>query len=283
VAITAATGDSGFGTSYPASSPYVTAVGGTTLTPSAGGGRGWTETAWSGGGSGCSAVEPKPSWQHDPLCSGRTEADVAAVGDPQTGLDVFGAGTWQVIGGTSLSTPVVAGMYALGGGEGTGAGAFPFYRAPSVHDIVSGTNSTLPCSPALLCAAGAGFDGPTGLGSPDGPPLPAPAWQASVSPSSLGFTSQPVGSHSAAQTATLTNSGSSAVHVSTVSLGGANPGDFALTADGCSGATVPSGASCSVGVVFAPDWPGARTASLATAPTSRCSATTPMPSPWPPG
>jgi hypothetical protein len=265
VAITAATGDNGFGTSYPASSPYVTAVGGTTLTPGAGGGRGWTETAWSGGGSGCSTIEPKPSWQHDPLCSGRTEADVAAVADPQTGLDVFSAGAWQVIGGTSLSAPVVAGMYALGGGEGAAVGALPFYRAPSVHDILGGTNSTLPCLPAALCAAGAGFDGPTGLGSPDGPPVPVPASQASASPASLSFAPQPVGSRSAAQTATLTNSGSTDVHVSTVSLGGPDPADFALTGDRCSGATVPSGASCSVGVVFAPGSPGTRTASLALA------------------
>src|SRR5438477_222707 len=108
VAITAATGDDGFaaGASYPATSPYVTAVGGTTLSPASGGG--WTETAWSGGGSGCSAVEPKPAWQHDTLCTRRTEADVAAVADPYTGLDVYSEGSWQVIGGTSLSTPLVA-------------------------------------------------------------------------------------------------------------------------------------------------------------------------------
>ena len=171
VAITAATGDSGFGASYPATSPYVTAVGGTTLTPTQGGG--WTETAWSGGGSGCSPIEPKPAWQSDSLCSGRTEADVAAVADPSTGLDVYTDGSWQIIGGTSLSTPLVAGMYALGGGEGPTVGAYPFYRAPSVHDIVSGTNGS--CAPAALCTAGPGFDGPTGLGSPLGPPTPVPS------------------------------------------------------------------------------------------------------------
>ncbi|TMD86295.1 MAG: DUF4214 domain-containing protein [Chloroflexi bacterium] len=169
VAITAATGDDGYaaGASYPATSPYVTAVGGTTLTPSGGG---WTETAWSGGGSGCSAVEPKPAWQHDTLCTRRTEADVAAVADPYTGLDVYSEGSWQVIGGTSLSTPLVAGMYALGGGEGAATGALPFYAAPSVHDIRSGSNGS--CTPAALCTAGIGYDGPTGLGSPAGPPTP---------------------------------------------------------------------------------------------------------------
>ena len=171
VAITAATGDTGYGASYPATSPYVTAVGGTTLTPTLGGG--WTETAWSGGGSGCSTIEPKPAWQNDSLCSGRTEADVAAVADPKTGLDVYSEGSWWVFGGTSLATPLVAGMYALGGGEGPTVGAYPFYRAPSVHDIVSGANGS--CAPAALCTAGPGFDGPTGLGSPLGPPTPVPS------------------------------------------------------------------------------------------------------------
>jgi hypothetical protein len=173
VAITAATGDDGYaeGTSYPATSPYVTAVGGTTLLPGQNGG--WTEAAWDGGGSGCSTIEPKPAWQADALCSGRTEADVAAVADPSTGLDVYSQGQWQIIGGTSLATPLVAGMYALGGGEGPTAGAYPFYRAPSVHDIVNGSNGPCAPAPAALCTAGPGFDGPTGLGSPDGPPIPA--------------------------------------------------------------------------------------------------------------
>ncbi|HEX6493527.1 MAG TPA: DUF4214 domain-containing protein [Candidatus Dormibacteraeota bacterium] len=170
VAITAATGDDGYaaGASYPATSPYVTAVGGTTLTQGNGGG--WTESAWSGGGSGCSAYEPKPSWQHDALCTTRTTADVAAVADPWTGLDVYNEGGWQPIGGTSLATPLVAGMYALGGGEGAATGAQPFYAAPSVHDITSGSNGS--CARAALCNAGAGFDGPTGLGTPAGPPAP---------------------------------------------------------------------------------------------------------------
>ena len=55
VAITVSSGDSGYGVQYPASSHYVTAVGGTTLTKAPGTARGWTETAWDGAGSGCSA------------------------------------------------------------------------------------------------------------------------------------------------------------------------------------------------------------------------------------
>src|SRR5262249_3597783 len=62
VAVTASSGDDGYGVSYPAASRYVTAVGGTSLTRG-GGSRGWSETAWSGAGSGCSAYEAKPAWQ----------------------------------------------------------------------------------------------------------------------------------------------------------------------------------------------------------------------------
>ncbi|MFB7508236.1 S53 family peptidase, partial [Streptomyces broussonetiae] len=78
VAITASSGDSGYGVSWPASSPYVTAVGGTSLSK-ASNSRGWAETAWSGAGSGCSAYEAKPSWQHDSGCAKRSVADVSAV------------------------------------------------------------------------------------------------------------------------------------------------------------------------------------------------------------
>ena len=63
VAITASSGDSGYGVEYPAASQYVTAVGGTSLARAAAAARGWTETAWSGAGTGCSAYDPKPSWQ----------------------------------------------------------------------------------------------------------------------------------------------------------------------------------------------------------------------------
>ena len=69
IAVTVSSGDSGYGVEYPAASRYVTAVGGTTLTQAAGTARGWTETAWSGAGSGCSAYEPKPAWQTDSGCS----------------------------------------------------------------------------------------------------------------------------------------------------------------------------------------------------------------------
>src|ERR687887_244969 len=88
-AITASSGDSGYGVSYPAASRFLTAVGGTSLTRNSST-RGWTETAWSGAGSGCSRYDAKPSWQTDTGCSRRTVADVSAGAPPQTrGAGVF--------------------------------------------------------------------------------------------------------------------------------------------------------------------------------------------------
>ncbi len=139
VAITASTGDCGYdcdgnvsshiqGVEYPASSPYVVAVGGTSLTGSSS--TGWSETAWGnasgGAGSGCSPYEPKPSWQQDTGCgSYRTQADVSAVADPMTGVAVYDSSysashPWQVEGGTSAASPIIAATYALAGGPGAG-------------------------------------------------------------------------------------------------------------------------------------------------------------------
>ncbi len=178
-AVTAAAGDTGYGLYFPASSQYVTAVGGTTLTRSSSR-RGWTESAWSGGGSGCSRLFPKPSWQADRSCSGRTVADVSAVADPATGVAVYhtyGAGTeggggldggpWYRVGGTSVSAPIVAGLYALAGNAGAARPASHPYRHPgSFHDVTFGANGS--CGGSYLCTAAAGYDGPSGLGTPDG-------------------------------------------------------------------------------------------------------------------
>jgi subtilase family serine protease len=167
VAITASTGDDGYGVSYPAASRYLTAVGGTSLTRG-GGTRGWTESAWSGAGSGCSAYEPKPSWQTDTGCSRRTVADVSAVADPNTGVAVLFAGQWFTVGGTSASSPIIAGVYALAGNASSvNAGSYPYSHAGSLFDVATGSNGT--CSPAYLCTGVAGYDGPTGLGTPNGP------------------------------------------------------------------------------------------------------------------
>jgi len=177
VAITASTGDDGFagGAQFPATSPYVTAVGGTSLTKNSGVPRGWTETAWSGGGSGCSHFFAKPTWQTDTGCKMRMEADVSAVGDPGTGVAVYGptsfnASGWQVYGGTSVAAPIIGGIYGNNGGTvNYGSNPYAFAGASALNDITSGNNGT--CTggkKAYFCNAEVGYDGPTGLGTPNG-------------------------------------------------------------------------------------------------------------------
>ncbi|MFJ5520902.1 carboxypeptidase regulatory-like domain-containing protein [Streptomyces griseoluteus] len=177
VAIVASSGDYRYGVSYPAASPHVTAIGGTSLTKDSGSARGWSESVWSHGslgtGSGCSLYEPKPVFQKDTGCVGRTVADVSAVADPSTGVavyDTFGeSGGWGVAGGTSASAPIVAGVYANAGTPvaGTYPNAYPYAgRGTGLHDVTTGANGK--CSPAYLCTGGPGYDGPTGLGTPSG-------------------------------------------------------------------------------------------------------------------
>ncbi len=172
IAITAATGDSGYsaGTQFPASSQYVTAVGGTSLSKASGTSRGWSETAWSGAGSGCSAYITKPSWQTDSGCPKRTEADVSAVADPSTGVsvyDTYGDNGWLVFGGTSVATPIIASYYALvGTGAGDDSAHYVYQHSTWLNDVTAG--STGSCSGSYLCTAETGYDGPTGLGTPNG-------------------------------------------------------------------------------------------------------------------
>jgi subtilase family serine protease len=170
ITITAASGDTGYGALWPAASRYVVAVGGTRLVASSSSARGWTETAWSGAGSGCSPYEPKPTWQHDAGCSRRTIADVSAIGDPATGVaayDTYNTPGWMVFGGTSVATPIIASVYALAGNtKTTTAASLPYANPAALFDVTTGSNGT--CSTAYLCTAGAGYDGPTGLGTPNG-------------------------------------------------------------------------------------------------------------------
>jgi subtilase family serine protease len=174
VAITVSSGDSGYGAQYPAASRYVTAVGGTTLTRSSSAARGFTESVWSGAGSGCSAYDAKPSWQKDTGCSRRTIADVAAVADPNTGVAVYdstaynGSSGWMVFGGTSAASPIVASVYAKAGTPSSGSypASFPYAHPGALNDVTSGSNGS--SSPAYLATGGTGYDGPTGLGTPKG-------------------------------------------------------------------------------------------------------------------
>ncbi len=177
VAITVASGDFGYYTEYPAVSPDVTAVGGTSLDQATDTGtRDATETAWRGAGSGCSWLEPKPSWQHDPGCSTRSVADVSAVADPATPVWLYDTypynGTvlnWAGAGGTSASAPIVSAIYGLAGdpsGSSYSPAGYPYSQPSALNDITSGSVSY--CAGSYLCAAGPGYDGLTGLGTPNG-------------------------------------------------------------------------------------------------------------------
>lgn len=178
VAVTVSSGDNGYGSfGFPAALSSVITVGGTTLNVGAGDTYGG-ETVWSGAGSGCSLYVSAPAWQSFlGACKGkRGTADVAAVADPATGAAVYdsvryqGRSGWFKVGGTSLSAPLIAGVYALAGGLPAGtAGASGLYGhvgdGTVLHDVTSGANGS--CS-TLMCKGGAGYDGPTGVGTPLG-------------------------------------------------------------------------------------------------------------------
>jgi hypothetical protein len=149
IAITASSGDRGY-PSYPAASRYVTSVGGTSLQRSGGG---WSESAWSYTGHGCSAYVAAPSFQNQAAtrCRTRSAVDVAAVADPATGVAMFQAasGGWLVAGGTSVGAPLIASAYAL---AGRGHDVRAAYQNPGAfHDV-----------------APSGYDAITGLGTPSG-------------------------------------------------------------------------------------------------------------------
>jgi subtilase family serine protease len=165
VSLVVSSGDNGYGVNYPAASPNVVAVGGTTLKMS--GSRVAGETVWDGAGSGCSQFEPKPAWQHDKKCAARSIADVAADADPNTGAAIYdsyptgGRSGWFTVGGTSLAAPLVAGIIATSGTIGAQPAYLYNNAANVIRDITTGSNGS--CA-IYLCKATAGYDGPTGLG-----------------------------------------------------------------------------------------------------------------------
>ncbi|MFB9691361.1 hypothetical protein [Amycolatopsis plumensis] len=124
----------------------------------------------------------KPAFQNVTTgCSKRANADVSAVADPQTGVAVYktyGGSGWAVYGGTSASAPIIASVYALAGTPGSSdtPGGYPYSHSGNLYDVTSGSNGS--CSVTVQCKAGAGWDGPTGLGTPKGS---RPVWPGSRS------------------------------------------------------------------------------------------------------
>ena len=185
----ASAGDGGNGAEYPAASPYVVGVGGTTLSIQSDGTY-VSETAWScnrplgcallgGTGGGQSTVEIEPSYQNSVQTSSfRTVPDVAYDADPATGVpiyDTYGGGAWLQVGGTSVSSPQWAALLAIVNSSRVTAGKQVMNTSPAnnvftalysktatLHDITSGKNGAC----GAQCTAGVGYDDVTGLGSP---------------------------------------------------------------------------------------------------------------------
>jgi hypothetical protein len=180
----ASSGDGGYGLYDPATFKDVVAAGGTILSRG-GGSRGWTDVVWAdncgsgcGTGGGCSSTnETKPSWQSDPKCSYRTGSDVAAVAWNVALYVSYGyTPGWYTVGGTSVSSPLLASVFALAGKstEQTGGETFWNNKGKGLYAVTSGVIED--CPPSLggtyLCDAGSNqfgnFSGPDGWGVPDG-------------------------------------------------------------------------------------------------------------------
>ena len=190
IAVTASAGDGGYGVLFPASATNVIGVGGTTLSVGDSGAR-TTETAWAGTGSGCSVYNAAPAWQSIPgnPCAGKKAiSDLSADADPNSGLAIYttysGVTGYWVFGGTSLSSPIIAALYARQGGynASTLAGQYAWAAGTPYFDVTSGSNGT--CSPSVLCHAGVGWDGPTGRGSIAATSAPPVLTTITVSPAS---------------------------------------------------------------------------------------------------
>lgn len=164
----ASSGDSGAGASWPAASPQVIGVGGTTIISATGGSFG-RETAWAGSGGGISAYEKEPAFQSAysiPKAGGmRAIPDVAYDADPHSGFPIYRLGAWRTVGGTSAGAPQWAAIAALG--KSVSLQAIYADKASPGHasyfrDITSGTNGDC----GYLCTARKHYDYITGLGTP---------------------------------------------------------------------------------------------------------------------
>jgi len=173
IPVVAASGDSGYKVEYPAASPDVIAAGGTTL-KKAENARGWTETVWTGTGSGCSKYEEKPPWQTDKACTDRTDNDVAADASEESPVSVYDSYEypgWEDVWGTSAATPIISGIEAQASSATRTLAADAFYKKPAMlFHISEGSNGTCtpPAEDEYFChATKEGYNGPTGEGTPD--------------------------------------------------------------------------------------------------------------------
>jgi kumamolisin len=169
----ASSGDTGGATIYPSASPFVVAAGGTSVKTNASGAF-VSETGWSGSGGGPSQYEPRPSYQNNIsliVGSARGIPDVSSDADPNTGVAVYdstrcqGRSGWLVFGGTSVSSPCLAGMTNISGhfyGDSSTelAHIYSLLGTSSFRDITSGTAGSFSCA--------VGWDFVTGVGSPQG-------------------------------------------------------------------------------------------------------------------
>ncbi|MGC1379412.1 MAG: S53 family peptidase [Candidatus Baltobacteraceae bacterium] len=166
----ASAGDSGYGIGDPADYDNVVSVGGTVLSKS-GSPPTYTEGTWPDTGGGCSEVT-KPSWQHDTGCSFRTSNDVSAVAQGVAEYDSYSEPGWFTVGGTSVSSPMLGGVFGLTKNYTKQHGGENFWKqkakkyAKDLHDITTGADGS--CGGSYLCKAAVGYDGPTGWGTPNG-------------------------------------------------------------------------------------------------------------------
>jgi subtilase family serine protease len=201
IAVTASAGDSGYGAEFPAASNTVVAVGGTSLYKNSStvtsakrtgtDGNTWAETVWSGTGSGCSAYFTRQTWQTTAVpstgtCTMRVIGDVAAEADPNTGVAVYDSygstknNDWYEFGGTSVASPIIASVFALNGNTGSSSSdtypaAYLYAGTASLFDVTAGSNGNCTrgskrstnTGNGYLCTAQTGYDGPTGLGTPN--------------------------------------------------------------------------------------------------------------------
>src|SRR5437867_1799317 len=256
VSFIASSGDSGAGVSYPAASPYVVSVGGTTLNLQSTV-KVQSETAWSGSGGGVSSQESKPSYQTGfNSNSGRGVPDVSYVADPNTGVsiyDSYGYGGWNQAGGTSVGAPQWAAITAIvnsGGGQlssasfGTNTAFYnastgPAYSA-NYRDITSGNNGNC----GTICNAGPSYDFVTGLGSPLTNNLipylqpPQPDFTITANPSSLTINSGSSGSSTITITSVNGFSGTVSLASSPSSSSTLDTSSVAVPAGGSASATL---------------------------------------------